>query len=72
MKGFSPISTPELKRKMKLNKKNGQQGEGGDCPSLHCSHEDPSGVLCPDLGSPPQEGCRVDGVSPEEDHEDDQ
>ena len=41
-----------------------QQGDGRDCPL--CSAEDPPAALCPDLGSPAQEGHRAVGVGPEE------
>lgn len=36
-------------------KRSGQQGEGGDCPSLLCPCESPSGELNPGLGPAIQE-----------------
>ena len=49
-----------------------QQIEGGDSTPLLYSRETPTGVLCPLLGSPAQEGYGAVGVDPEEGHEDDQ
>ena len=52
--------------------KHSQQGEGSDPAPLFCSCETPSGVLCPVLEPPAQEGQGVVGAGPEEGHEDDQ
>lgn len=50
----------------------GQQGEGGNCPSLLCLCEVPAGVLCAGLGQTAQEGCGAVGVRPEKSLEGDQ
>lgn len=44
----------------------GQQGEGGDYPSLLCPCETPSGILCPGLRPLVQEGWGVVVIDPEE------
>jgi len=41
-------------------------GRGGDCPLLLCPHEAPSGLLCPCLGTPVQEGYGAGGAGPDE------
>jgi len=42
-----------------------QQGKGGDCSLLLYPCEAPSGLLCPGLSPPVQEGCGVNGAGPE-------
>ena len=42
----------------------------GTVPLCSAPCETPSGVLCPGLGHPAQEGFRADGAGPEEGHED--
>ena len=50
----------------------GQQGQGGDCPSLQSPCEAPSGVLCAGMEPPVHERQRAAGEGPEEGHRDDQ
>jgi len=52
-------------------KTGGQQGEGGDCPSVLWPHEAPSGVLCPGLESPVEERYGAVGGGPDYGAEDD-
>lgn len=47
-------------------KRDGQQGVEGDCPSLLSPHLAPSGVLCPSLRPPGWEWCRAVEVDAEE------
>ena len=48
-----------------IKKQGGQQGEGGDCPHLLSFCEAPSGVVCPGLGLPVQEGHGALRAGPE-------
>lgn len=58
---------------LQLHQKRGDQpGKGGDFHPLHCSCEAPPALLCPGLGSPTQERCRVVGVGPKEGYKDNQ
>lgn len=47
-------------------KRIGQQGDRGGCPSPLCLHEVPYRALYPGLGPPVREQHRADGASPEE------
>ena len=51
--------------------KHSQQVEGGDAPPQLCPDETLPGVLCPALGSSPQETPGALGTGPEEGHKND-
>jgi len=51
-------------------KRDGQQGEGGDYHPLFCTCEVPAGIPCPSLGPTTQERCGVFGEGAKEGQED--